>query len=283
MLWFPLLLLLLELRIHLLYADSQTTTPLSSSIDPTDILENHFAFITALSSNHIPEGSAFIQSIQSFYRCMPVYVYSLGLTPTEISVMESLPFVRVLPFQSPNGGPLVIRGANAFKAPLIANFIDLYHRGAHPYRFFFYGDSTTFIKTKFDLEIFREVSLHGLVAELPIKGAQITFTHPKMYNFFGVDREEEYREVLRGNPSKQVQSGLMMIDCANKTITQGFMKKWVDCCLNIECLAPDGAITHKRVPGYSTEPNMTVANGTNVYRSSSSYPTLSISVTHHSC
>jgi hypothetical protein len=228
-----------------------------------------------VSSNHIPEASAFIQSIQSFYRCLPVYIYNLGLTAAEISSLESLPFVHILPFVSPGNGPLVIRGANAFKAPLIANFIALYHRKAHPYRYFFYGDSTTFIIAKFDLAIFWELERHGIVAEHPIKGAQITFTHPKMYPFFGVDREEEYREGLRGNPSKQVQSGLMMIDCDNKTIVGDFIKRWVDCCVNIECLAPDGAITHKRAPGLSTDPNMTVANGTRVYRSGTLSPSLS--------
>jgi hypothetical protein len=228
-----------------------------------DILRNDFAFITALSSDHIPQGLRFIQSVQQFYGCMPMFIYNLGLKQKEIDSLERFPFLKVLRFDS-QGKPLVIRGANAFKGPVIAHFIKQYGIG-HSYRFFFYGDSTTFIRSRFDAFAFREVILHGIVAEKPIREYQIAFTHPKMYPFFHIDREEEYRENLRGNPSRQVQSGLMMIDCANHTIREGFMRRWVACCENIDCLSPDGATTHKRVPPLSTNPAHAVGNGTQVY------------------
>lgn len=246
------------------FTDASPTLYSISNINATEILAHDFAFITAISSNHMAEGLGYIQSVQQTYACMPMYVYDLGLTQAEISFFEKLPFVKVLPFDN-QGRPLFIRGANAFKGPLIANFIELYGT-VHFYRFFFYGDSTTYMRSKFDEDAFREVLRHGILAELPIRETQIAYTHPKMYPYFNVDREREYKEVVAGNPLKQVQSGLMMIDCLNQTITNNFIKRWVSCCNNLDCLAPDGAITHKRVPPLSSDPNMTLADGTRVYR-----------------
>jgi hypothetical protein len=174
---------------------------------------------------------------------MPIFIYNLGLHQREILSFERFPFLKVLPFpsrgsDSSGNKALVVRGANAFKGPLIAHFMKQYGSG-HSYRFFFYGDSTTYIRSRFDALIFREVLLHGIVAERPINEKQIAFTHPKMYPFFGVDREEEHRENRRGHPSRQVQSGLIVIDCANRTMRDGFIRRWVACCQNIDCLAGD--------------------------------------------
>lgn len=235
-----------------------------NNFNTSQILKNDFTFITAISSDHLPQGLGYIKSVQQFYPCMPMYVYNLGLTTQELDFFDTLPFVQVLPFD--NGGrSFVIRGANAFKAPLIANFIELYGT-VHFYRFFFYGDSTIYVRSPFDDKAIHEVLLHGIVAEHPVRENQIAMTHPKMYPFFNVDREKEYQEILKGNPLKQVQSGLIMIDCENQTIKNDFIKRWVECCNNENCIAPDGAITHKRPPPVSSDPAFTVANGVQVYQ-----------------
>ena len=104
------------------------------------------------------------------------------------------------------------------------------------------------------------------MAQAPVKEHQISMTHPKMYPFFGYDREALYHEQNRGKGPgimKQVQAGLMLVDASNTTMRNTFFKEWADCAANDDCLLPDN-ITINKSPGHAL--NIHTINGGRVFK-----------------
>lgn len=82
----------------------------------------------------------------------------------------------------------------------------------------------------------------GIVHLSPRNHDQIAMTHPKMFPFFGVDREELFLNQHKKGSSgtmRQVQAGLMLVDAANSTMRRTFFQEWADCAANDDCLIPD--------------------------------------------
>lgn len=92
----------------------------------------------------------------------------------------------------------------------------------------------------------------GIVAQAPrLNLAQLSFTHPGMFPYFGFDREWLFRNQYKpGGPGvmSQTQAGLMLVDAANTTMRETFFQEWADCAANDDCLIPDKVIIDKRPP-----------------------------------
>ena len=120
--------------------------------------------------------------------------------------------------------------AKVFKAPAIYDFMKS--------KRFFYGDSSVRVIKKFDEVIFEEVRSRGIVTERAKHYKNHMYTHPAMFEFFGVDREESIRHWLT-----QTQSGLMILDSQNETIRDKFFKEWISCSYTPSCISPHNIIT----------------------------------------
>ena len=197
-------------------------------------------FVTATTGDHFREILFYLETHFKYYPCMPLYVYDLGeLSKHQRQTLEQIKYVKVLTYNG-KGRPVLERNNKVFKAIMMMQFIEAYGQH-HQCRVFFYGDtSIRFTEKKFDDKLFEELKLNGIVASRHLndtKKSQIAFTHPRMYDFFGVDREASYKEgIATKNPLLQIQSGLMMVDTLNETMKKFFFAKWENCALIPECI-----------------------------------------------
>jgi hypothetical protein len=222
-----------------------------------DTVNDQFCFLTAFSSNHFQAGLAHIASMQAKYPCQKTYIYDIGLSKHEASFLKSFPFIKMLPLHT--GRPFFPGNAKAFKPPMILDFMKRY-RVDHNCRFFMYGDSCIMMHQPFTNETFEEVRRMGLITEVASRYPQVEYTHPKMYTFFGLDREEDY---LKTPAMKQTQSGLMLVDAENVTMRDGFFTEWAACANNLACLAPDNITTQNSGSMLSVYP---LKNGQPIFR-----------------
>jgi hypothetical protein len=223
---------------------------------------------SALSSNHFNEYLRSLEGIMRFYPCNRIFVYDLGLSPQKIEFLKAtIPMLTVLPLVTKR--PYFEFKACVFKPSAILNTIDGYGRD-HRCKDVLYMDSSIRFKTVFDEAAYKELDRIGILAEQqsPLH-AQVEFTHPGMYKWFGVDREKDYEEFKRhfntstaGSRLMQIQAGLMMFSPLNRTIRESLFVPWKECAdNNKECLSPDGFVTQwasltplKEFMVYGTEP-----------------------------
>lgn len=222
---------------------------------------------TALSSNHYVEYLRGLEGIMRHYPCNHVYIYDLGLTESQLQFLKAtVPMLTVLPLVSTR--PFFEFKACVFKPVALLNIIDTYGE-KHYCKDVLYMDTSIRFKDMFDDAAYAELDQRGVLAEQQSSMySQIEFTHPGMYNWFGIDREKDFEEYkLYSNTSSagarlmQIQAGLMLVNTLNKTIRDSLFVPWKECADNMECLSPDGFVTHwasekplREFMVYGTEP-----------------------------
>ena len=131
-------------------------------------------FVTAFSSNHFHSGLRFLVTAQHHYHCNNIYVYDLGLSVQEKDSLASFPFVHMLSLNMTK--PYFPNDACAFKPILMLDFITRF-QSEHQCRYFFYGDASVLVHTRFDQTALEEVHRLGLIAQKPLKNRpQLSFT-----------------------------------------------------------------------------------------------------------
>lgn len=225
-------------------------------------------FVTAFSSNHYHSALRFIATVHKFYPCNELFIYDLGLKKKERSSLEAFSFIHMLHLNMT--GPYFPNRACAFKPLMMLDFIDRYYSHG-TCQYFFYGDASVFIRKRFDRKVMGEVQKNGLVAQLPMRHYQISYTHPKMYPFFGFNHTKMYEDSLPGARKsilRQVQAGLLFVDAGNETMRDTFFTEWANCAKNYDCLIPDNIVIAKEGSfKKSTKASLTVKGyGTPVFR-----------------
>jgi len=244
---------MLVLKLSLVLIFLSHSNALEDKYNVHDVSSEQLCFLTAVSSNHLHTANAFLKSIQQYYPCGKTYVYDLGLNKRERRGLKALPYVEdvmelVLPVRGKDYFP---SGSCAFKPPMILQFIDKYLNNETDCRYFFYGDSVIFFHHKFNRKAFDEVRRLGIVTQSPRREDQISLTHPKMFPYFGFNRESLFNESRKrgGRVMKQIQAGLMMVDASNVTLRDSLFTEWAACAANDDCLIPDKVKINKK-PGH---------------------------------
>ena len=207
-------------------------------------LRNHnisqkLCVVSGCSDDHFDELLPLIFSFQKLYPCQPFYLFDLGLSRERIKFLENLPYVKIFTLLSKR--PYVQYYAKAWKPTALMQFMDSYD-AHHDCPIFLYGDASVRLKRVFDDAAMNELYKRGLIAEAAMNHPQIEFTHPKMYEFFGIDREKSF---LQQSQTKgdliltQTQSGIILIDATNVTIREKFFRRWANCAENPDCISPD--------------------------------------------
>lgn len=231
------------------------------TFDMNEILQSQLCVMSGFSSNHFQQGLNLVLTTQQFHPCLKMYIHDLGLMPHEKAFLSSFPFITMREFKM--NQELFPGGACAFKPPLILNFMKAY--GAeHKCRFVLYGDASIMMHAKLDADLIEEVLRNGIATDSPVKYWQISFTHPAMYEYFGFNRESDFRTSDKGR-MKQTQAGLMMFDSLNYTLRDTFFNEWAECATNPACLTPDNIITNKLPPNAPSE-LYPLRDGTKVFR-----------------
>jgi hypothetical protein len=199
-------------------------TPLPSS-------SNDLCFLNAISSHHYHSFLQSIYSIQSFYPCILIYLYDLGLVYQHKAFLHSLPYLTLLKFHN-NHQPYYANGIILFKPAMLINFIQNYGQ-LHHCRYILYGHSNILIHQVFDSKIFHELYRHGLVLERELTIYQANVTSAEMYQYFNQSHDNDVRSP---HPLRQTSSGLMLIDGTNQTVKEILLPAWVECIANPLCL-----------------------------------------------
>lgn len=218
-------------------------------------------------SDHFREVLKFLESHLRVYPCLPVYIIDLGdMTDQQKYTFYQMPYVKIVPYNG-KGQPVLEKNNKVFKAIMMMQFIEAYGEH-HSCRVFFYGDTSIRFSKRFDDRAFDELKVRGIVASPAIqnpKFAQISFTQPKMYEYFGVDREASYqRDITSKNPLVQIQSGLILVDILNETMKKNFFARWEMCALIPECIH-NGTISGQGMR-INKSPPFTLKDGRAVYR-----------------
>lgn len=218
-------------------ASSSFDTPLAVHKADASSVNNMLCFMTAVSSNHFKESLAHVESIRRLYPCSSIYVYDLGMEPSEREVLKRFGNISFLELKMSR--PYVEFNGKAFKGPMFVDMINRVQAQRVPCGIISYGDAHTMMISKYDSRAITEVQKLGIVVEKAVqKWPQLAMTHPGMFPYFNVDRELEYKRLRSGNGMFQVQSGLMLIDPTNRTILELLFRPWSACCLDANCLSP---------------------------------------------
>lgn len=240
---------------------------------PAEQRNRELCIFTALSSNHYHEYLRALEGIMRFYPCNRVYIYDLGLTPSQLVFLKTtVPLLTVLKLESKR--PYFEFKACVFKPVALLDIMDGYgyddsgresedgigdhtQHSSSPRHFYhqckdvLYMDTSIRFKSVFDTAAYSELDKTGVLAEQQSAlYSQIEFTHPGMYNWFGVNREKDYEDYKQhvntstaGNRLMQIQAGLMLVNTLNETIRNRLFLPWKECADDKECLSPGGFIT----------------------------------------
>lgn len=212
-------------------------------------------FFSAASSNHYKELMVFILHFFEMYPCRTLYIYDLGFSEEEVKFLKELPNVHVVELHMPRG--YFEYKACVFKPFMLLDIVDGYG-SKHQCKEFFYGDTSIVLRRQFDELAFNELDRVGIVAESPQVYPQIEMTHPGMYEYFGIDRDDSYLSDYEANNSpdshvfrlNQVQAGLQLVSTLNRRMRNEFYVPWMKCAYdNTKCLSPGGFKTD-----YLTDP-----------------------------
>jgi hypothetical protein len=195
------------------------------------VSSNDLCFLNAISSHHYHVFLQSLYSIQSFYPCILIYLYDLGLVYPHKAFLHSLPYLTLLKFHN-NHQPYYTNGVILFKPAMLINFIQNYGQ-LHHCRYILYGHSNLQIHRVFDSHIFHDLYRHGLVLERELLIYQSNVTSAEMYQFFNKSRGDD---IHSPQPLRQTSSGLMLIDATNQTIKEILLPAWAECITNPLCL-----------------------------------------------
>ena len=200
----------------------------STNCTCTDFLYCRLVVLTAISSNHFSEAQDMFAGVQANLPYTRLIVYDLGLSIGEKTQLSKYCNVEVRTFNV-SKYPLYVKNLYKFAwKPIIISEI------TREYEVVMYGDAS--------IRMYQpaEKKLIPLLLEFPFipgpigKAPIISLTHDSTLNFLGLNMS---REIAVKEVHNTVPATLFCV-WFTKVIREKWLKRWLDCALHEECIAP---------------------------------------------
>jgi hypothetical protein len=187
--------------------------------------------VTALSSNHFRESQDFFGSVLSKLPNSKVIVYDLGLTWTQVNIIQS--YCNVLEVRKFDFARYPPHTKNLFTyawKPFIIKEV------SEEYELLFYCDASCRIKNTFTTYITRLIKFPLLPATW-LHHSVVRTTHDGMLKYLTPHLTRAWMvEVL---PNGIQATGFLLL--VNQILKERILTPWVDCAEHVDCIAPQGA------------------------------------------
>lgn len=197
-----------------------------------DFLYCRFVVMGAFSSNHYHEAQDMIGSVQTNLPYTRLVVYDLGLSTTEKAQLATYCNVEVRPLNFTKYKPYVKHLEKFAWKPIITSEL------SKEYEVILYGDSSMRVKEKFAEKFLPLLLDFPFVSGPPAGHAHpITiYTHDAMLNYLRFNLSREMA-------AEKLDNSLQTVSLVwfTKLIKEKWLKRWLDCALHEECIAPPGS------------------------------------------
>ena len=203
--------------------------------------------VSAISSNHMAEATEMIISVQKHMPNTRLIMYSLGLTDKEMVLLRSYCNLELRVFDFDKYPDISYCRHKLYKfgwKPVIVNEV------VREYDVIMWFDSSVRLSRPVDEKVFKYLQSTPAFLAGPWKGKRclhsndpiVSYTHDQTLEYLFPDKSKDLMALRKElTVWGHMQAGIWLA-WLNKDMRETMLKKWVDCALHEECMAPRDAV-----------------------------------------